>query len=78
MFLFLRTGYTGEDGFEIYGHQKQLLIFGEDFRRQEKKKVLYQLVLVHVIHFVSKRVFHYMVKNYQKIFHHLKQELALL
>ena len=59
-------------------HQKQLLHFGLQFLKQVKKKVLFLQVWVHVIHFVLKQDCHCMDKNCQKIFHHLKQDLALL
>ena len=70
--LISRTGYTGEDGFEIYGSPEAIVDLWPAILQQEKVKVLYPQDLVHVTHFVLKQVCHFMDKNYQRILHHLK------
>ena len=76
--LVSRTGYTGEDGFEIYGSPEAIVALWTAILEAGKEEGVVPAGLGARDTFVLKQAYHYMVKNFQKIFHHLKRVLVLL
>ena len=71
--LISRTGYTGEDGFEIYGSPESIVDLWSTILEAGEEEGVVPADLVLVIHSVLKLAYHSTVRNCQKIFHHLKQ-----
>src|SRR5699024_7596682 len=67
-----RTGYTGEDGFEIYIDSNASTELWKNILEAGKNDAYYQLASEQEIRYVLKLIYHFMVRSYQRIFRQLK------